>query len=97
VLAPDVEALVVTPACPHTLGSRSLVLSPGSTVNVEVLGPDSALLVCDGQQPRMLERGDAVELRLSRIKVRMYENPALPFLRALHAKLGWQGSARRSL
>jgi len=38
-----------------------------------------------------------VELRLARAAVRVYENPRRPFLRALHAKLGWQGSTRRSL
>jgi len=97
VLAPDVEALVVTPACPHALGSRSLVLSPRSMVSVRVLGPGAALLVCDGQQPLSLAPGDVVELRLSRSAVRVYENPSRPFLRALHAKLGWQGSRKRSL
>jgi NAD+ kinase len=97
VLAPDVDALVVTPACAHALGSRSLVLSAKSTVSVRVLGPGAALLVCDGQQPCRLEREDIVDLRLSRSRVRVFENPRQPFLRALHAKLGWQGSARRSL
>jgi NAD+ kinase len=96
VLAPDLSALVVTPACPHALGSRSLVLAPGATVSVLVLGPGAALLVCDGQNPRPLVPGDTVEFTLSRSRVRFYENPARPFLRALHAKLGWQGSARRS-
>ena len=97
VLAPDVDALVVTPACPHALGSRSLVLSPKSTVSVRVLGPGAALLVCDGQRPLPLEPNDVVELRLARTAVRVYENPGRPFLRELHAKLGWQGSTRRSL
>jgi NAD+ kinase len=97
VLAPDVDALVVTPACAHSLGSRSLVLNAKSIVSVRVLGPGAALLVCDGQQPYRLERGDLVDLQLSRARVRVFENPQQPFLRALHAKLGWQGSARRSL
>ena len=96
VISPELDALVVTPACPHALGSRSLVLGPGSTVTVRVLGPGAALLVCDGQDPRPLAPGDTVDLALSRSKVRFYENPERPFLRALHAKLGWQGSTRRS-
>jgi NAD+ kinase len=97
VLAPDVDALVVTPASPHSLGSRSLVLAPRSAVAARVLGPERALLVLDGQTPIPLERGDEVELRLSRITVRMFENPGRPFLRTLQSKLGWQGSERRSL
>ncbi len=96
-VAPDVEALVVTPSAPHTVGSRSLVLAPDSRVGVRVLGPGPALLVLDGQSPVELAKGDEVELQLSRRSVRVAENPARPFLRALQAKLGWQGSLKRSL
>ncbi len=96
-VAPDVHALVVTPAAPHTVGSRSLVLAPDSRVGVQVLGPGPAMLVLDGQGPIELAKGDVLELQLSRRTVRVAENPARPFLRALQAKLGWQGSQKRSL
>ena len=96
-LAPDVDALVVTPACAHSLASRSLVLGRDSTVAVRVISPGPALLVLDGQDTVELAKDDVVELRLSRSRVRVFENPARPFLRALQSKLGWQGSERRSL
>jgi NAD+ kinase len=96
-VAPNVEALVVTPAAPHTVGSRSLVLGPDSRVSVRVLSSGPALLVLDGQSPIELGHDDEVELHLSRRSVRVHENPARPFLRALQAKLGWQGSQKRSL
>ena len=96
-VAPDLDALVVTPACAHALGSRSLVLAPGSVVTVRVLSPGAALLVMDGQETQELVKDDEVELRLARTRVRVFENPERPFLRTLQAKLGWQGSERRSL
>ncbi len=96
-VAPDLDSLVVTPACAHALGSRSLVLAPGSTVSVRVLSPGPALLVRDGQETEDLARGDEVELQLARDRVRVFENPDRPFLRTLQAKLGWQGTERRSL
>lgn len=96
-LAPDLDALVVTPACAHALGSRSLVLGPGSVVTTRVISPGPALLVLDGQQPVDLVRDDEVDISLARKRVRVYENPERPFLRALQSKLGWQGSERRSL
>ncbi len=96
-VAPDLHALVVTPACAHALGSRSLVLAPGSAVTARVLSPGPALLVLDGQDPLELSRGDEVEIRLARQVVRVFENPARPFLYTLQSKLGWQGSERRSL
>lgn len=96
-VAPDVDALVVTPACAHALGSRSLVLSRDATVNVRVMSPTPALLVLDGQETVELAKDDEVELRIAKPRVRMFENPERPFLRALQSKLGWQGSEKRSL
>jgi NAD+ kinase len=98
VLAPDVEAFVVTPVCAHTLGSRPLVLSPGGRVTLRVLGSfDRAMLLLDGQVSLDLVAGDEIEVGLTRAAVRMFQNPARPFGRSLQAKLGWQGSERRSL
>lgn len=96
-VAPDVDALVVTPACAHALGSRSLVLGRGSLVKVRLISPGPALLVLDGQEAEELVKDDEIELQLARDRVRVFENPARPFLRTLQAKLGWQGSERRSL
>jgi NAD+ kinase len=96
-VAPNVDALVVTPACAHALGSRSLVLGRGSLVKVRLISPGPALLVLDGQEAEELVKDDEIELQLARDRVRVFENPARPFLRTLQAKLGWQGSERRSL
>lgn len=97
IVAPNLHALVVTPACAHSLASRSLVLAPGSVVTAKVLSRSPALLVLDGQETVELARHDEVEIQLARAVVRVYQNPERPFLRALQSKLGWQGSERRSL
>jgi NAD+ kinase len=97
-LAPDLEAIVVTPVCPHTLGSRPLVLSPRDPVTLRVLGGlDGAVLLLDGQDRRPLDTGEEVTLGLSNRRVRMVQNPERPFVRSLQTKLGWQVSHRRSL
>jgi NAD+ kinase len=98
VLAPDVEAFVVTPACAHTLGSRPLVLSPAGKVTLRVLGSvDHAMLLFDGQESVDLAPGDEVEVGLTRTSVRLFQNPERSFGRSLQSKLGWQGSERRSM
>lgn len=97
IVAPDVDALVVTPACAHSLASRSLVLSPESVVHATVLTHRPALVVLDGQETVELARHDEVEIHLARRVVRVYQNPDRPFLRALRSKLGWQGSEKRSM
>jgi NAD+ kinase len=98
VLAPGVEALVVTPVCAHSLGSRSLVLPPDDEVGLRLIGSlDRAVLVVDGQEPLPLQPGDDVRVRLEHAAVRCVDNPSRPFARSLRRKLGWQGSTRRSM
>ncbi len=96
-LAPDVEAMVVTPVCAHSLGSRALVLPPSAELDVRVIGSfDRIVLVLDGQESTDLAAGDEVRVRLDRASVRVFQNPDRPFLRSLQGKLGWQGSRKRS-
>jgi NAD+ kinase len=98
VMAPGVEAIVVTPVCPHTLASRSLVLPAREMLRVRVLGSvDPILLLLDGQEDTELKPGDVVEIKLARAAVRVAVNPARPFGGTLLGKLGWQGSPQRSM
>lgn len=98
VLTPDVQAMIVTPVCAHSLGSRSLVLDPSSDVLVRVIGSfDRVHLSLDGQDRFDLQAKDEVRIRLQTRAVRVFVNPDQPFTQALQAKLGWQGSARRSM
>lgn len=98
VLDPQLEALVVTPACPHALDTRPMVLGAGAELAISVLGSiDHVVLLLDGQEVFALERHDDVRLRLDRRVVRVFRDPASPFARTLQSKLGWQGSSKRSL
>ena len=98
VLSPEVEAVVVTPVCAHSLGSRSLVLSSDDEVALRLIGSlDQTVLMLDGQEHVPLEPGDEIRIRLDRAVVRVVRNPARPFAHSLRVKLGWQGSTRRSM
>ncbi len=50
ILTPDVDALVVTPICPHLLTLRPIVVRGDALLTVRVEGiPNEALLTVDGQ------------------------------------------------
>ena len=98
VLSPEVEAIVVTPVCAHSLGSRSLVLSPDDEIALRLIGSlDQTVLMLDGQEHVPLEPDDEIRIRLDPAAVRVVRNPARPFAHSLQVKLGWQGSTRRSM
>lgn len=64
IVSPDVEALLVTPAAPHSAYNRGLVVSVRDEIALELL-PDSGdlALEVDGQLAAELSPGDRIQLQ----------------------------------
>jgi NAD+ kinase len=90
ILTPDVDALVVTPICPHLLTLRPIVVRGDASLTVRVEGiPNVALLTIDGQQGVELRRGDEVRCCRSRHTVKLVRLGDNGFFDALRSKLSW--------
>src|SRR5229473_502779 len=64
IVSPNVEALLVTPAAPHSAYNRGLVLSIQDSLALEVLPASGPLAVeVDGQVAANVAQGDLVELQ----------------------------------
>jgi NAD+ kinase len=90
ILTPDVDALVVTPICPHLLTLRPIVV-PGSgtlTVRIEEMSR-TALLTVDGQQVVDMQMGDEVRCSRSSYTANLIRLRASGFFEALRSKLSW--------
>ena len=90
ILTPDVDALVVTPICPHLLTLRPIVVRGDASLTVRVEGvPNQALLTVDGQQAFELHLGDEVRCRRSTYTVNLVRISESGFFEALRSKLSW--------
>jgi NAD+ kinase len=90
ILTPDVDAMVVTPICPHLLTLRPIVVRGDSALTVRVMGvPNTALLTVDGQQAVELLRDDEVRCRRSSNTVKLVRLSEGSFFEALRSKLSW--------
>jgi NAD+ kinase len=64
IMSPSVEALLVTPAAPHSAYNRGVVLSVEDTVTLELLPTSGRLAIeVDGQVSCYVEAGQSVDLR----------------------------------
>jgi NAD+ kinase len=64
IVSPSVEALLVTPASPHSAYNRGLVVSVQDSLTLEVLDDSGPLAVeVDGQVTANVSGGDMIELR----------------------------------
>ena len=95
VVWPDVKALVLLPLAAHALYSRPMVISPNSTIKIDVES-DAALLSADGLRRLALKDGNRISLTSSSNSVRLAHLDDSPFTDRLVAKFklpveGWRG------
>jgi NAD+ kinase len=88
ILTPDLEAIVLTPICPHTLTNRPLVVRADRGLSVTNVSADHAILTVDGLWSREVEPGDVVEVRKATRPLRVFR-PRSSFFGILRQKLSW--------
>ena len=90
ILTPEVDALVVTPICPHLLTLRPIVVPGDACLAVRVEGvPTQCMLTVDGQTGFELQVGDEVRCQRSAYTVNLVRLSESGFFDALRSKLSW--------
>jgi NAD+ kinase len=88
ILSPDVAGMVITPISPHTINSRSIVVSDTEEVMVELIGDkNDVMLTIDGQQGYRLNAGDIVIVRRAEYTANMIKLKDKSFYDVLRTKL----------
>lgn len=88
IMAPHLQAIVVTPICPHTLSSRPMVIGAEQTVRLQVDASHNDLaLTVDGQVEVQLLRNDTILVRKSQVDTVLVKWTDREFFRVLHTKL----------
>lgn len=93
ILAPHNEMMVMTPICPHSLGSRSIVLSSHDEVRINFIHnrqswSDNLMLTIDGQKGIELEKETEVIISKADIQTRLIQLEGHNFYNILRQKLG---------
>jgi NAD+ kinase len=97
VVWPSVQALLVVPLSAHALFARPLVVSPASTVAIEMTDAEAvAVMFCDGRRTHQVEARDRLEIVRSDSPVRLVRLRNAPFTDRLVDKFqlpvqGWSG------
>lgn len=89
IVEPGSNIIVVTPICPHTLNTRSIVLSAQDRITVRIADSQrsSVAVLFDGREPYLLEAGQKVTIERSVKVTRIVKLKKESFLNTLHSKL----------
>jgi len=89
IVYPTLDAILLTPICPHTLTQRPLVLPPDSPIRVRLVSRGEMFVSLDGSHGRHLEVGDEVRVRTAPHRTALLKNPDLNPFAILRQKLRW--------
>jgi NAD+ kinase len=94
ILHPGICGFGINVICPHTLGTRPLVVPDASLIEIEVVNAAKELILSiDGQDEYKVERGGRIEIRRSPHDARFLQLKDHSYFSVLSQKLHWRGSA----
>lgn len=90
ILMPEMQAIIVTPICPHALSQRPIVAPAEAEIRVRLAGNAvDTYLSLDGQVGLPLAAGAEIVVARSQHVTRVVRDPAVSFYDLLRMKLGW--------
>lgn len=89
IIAPQLDCILMTPVCPHSLFSRSVIFEGNSVLTVSVKIPDECccVLTIDGEKNVDILADDIVKIKKSDLKLKFVSINKRNFYRKLNEKL----------
>lgn len=89
IIAPQLDCILMTPVCPHSLFSRSVIFEGNSVLTVSVKIPSECccVLTIDGEKNIDILADDIVKIRKSDLKLKFVSINKRNFYRKLNEKL----------
>jgi NAD+ kinase len=92
IIHPAIQALILTPICPHTLTHRPLLVPSGVSLEVTLTSQDEgAIATFDGQVGVAMTQGDTVTISMSTHRTHLIRFPDRTYYDVLRRKLKWGG------
>jgi NAD+ kinase len=94
ILCPELEAIVLTPICPHTISVRPLVLTANHEIDIKYLSSheNDILVRADIAGALSVKTDDIIRIRKSKKTFNLVKLDRYDYFSTLNSKLRWSGS-----
>ena len=90
IIYPELNCIILTPICPHTLTNRPIVISGDDIITVELNSLDNDVMITlDGQVGFSLRDEDIVKIEKDEKKTLILTSPRKNYFETLRTKLKW--------
>lgn len=88
IVAPNLDVMILTPICPHTLYSRPIVISADQEVTIFLCTSNAeVMLTVDGQHGLRIQENDQITVKRAPTVTRLVRFPGRSFFEVLREKL----------
>lgn len=92
IVSPALDAIVITPICPHTISNRPIVLAADRRIEIQYLSHYDPIDVrADGLDAFSISSGETLRISRSEKKFQLVNLPRHEYFSTLRTKLGWSG------
>ena len=92
IVDPNINSIILTPICPHTLSARPFIIGENDQVKITLeSGEEKIMVTIDGQEGFILKPKDEVIIKKSGHKARLITFKEKSFYAILREKLRWSG------
>jgi NAD+ kinase len=90
IICSHLQALILTPICPHSFTHRPIVIGSDQVVEVQLESTHGEVsLTIDGQVAYPMQYGDRVVITTAPVMTRLIQNPNTSYFQVLCQKLKW--------
>lgn len=90
IIGPRVQAMAMTPICPHTLGNRSVIFAHSTVISVSCENGDACpRITIDGRIRFSTEGRFPIEIQVAERKFRILQRPGYSHFQTVRSKLNW--------
>jgi NAD+ kinase len=95
IITPDLDAIVVTPICPHAVSNRPIVLKINEELKIQCLSNHTPVEVSfDGIYRFSLSAEQSITIRRATRRFRLVSLKSHDYFETLRTKLGWTGTLK---
>lgn len=91
IIDPKMEAVVITPICPHTISNRPIVLSDSVAIKIKYLSPGVCKVGADGLSFLDLKQREDIVITKGEYNFKLVKLERHNYFAILRAKLAWSG------
>lgn len=96
VIKPDAKVMIITPICPHSLNTRSIVVSSEDRIRIQIdkskkTQEEEAIATFDGRKGILLQAEDVIEVGKAKEETKLVKINQTSFFEILRTKIGQGG------